>query len=190
MGFDSASRFRLVEQATAQPGFCLITKSDKGPFVDVGLDLNKFDGIFAEANLARVYLSVAVLRELAEGAGLFEEIRTRALFNEIAAEERGYNEGIATHGDLASLADRFDTATSRIRISSSDDDNLVPAGTDDDEPAVLVVDGESLNGNDEDAEHADRSNRTPRRQSNGASKERGPASVSVDSSDGYNPFRI
>jgi hypothetical protein len=47
---------------------CWITKTSKGPFIDTGVDLSK-----TVVDRGRIYLSVDVIREMAQLAGLFEE---------------------------------------------------------------------------------------------------------------------
>jgi hypothetical protein len=62
------SRFFLVDAPPLDPGVCWITKTSKGPFIDTGVDLSK-----TVIDRGRIYLSVDVLREMAQIAGLFDE---------------------------------------------------------------------------------------------------------------------
>ena len=62
------SRFFLVDAPPLDPGVCWITKTSKGPFIDTGVDLSK-----TVVDRGRIYLSVDVLREMAQIAGLFDE---------------------------------------------------------------------------------------------------------------------
>lgn len=62
------SRFTVVNAPAREPGHCWITKTSVGPFIDTGVDLS-LDRI----DRGRIYISVDVLREMAQLAGLFEE---------------------------------------------------------------------------------------------------------------------
>jgi hypothetical protein len=50
------------------PGVCWITKSGVGPFIDTGIDLS-----LHVVDRGRMYISVDVIREMAQLAGLFDE---------------------------------------------------------------------------------------------------------------------
>lgn len=63
-----SSRFTVVNAPARQPGHCWITKTSVGPFIDTGIDLS-LDRI----DRGRIYLSIDVLREMAQTAGLFDE---------------------------------------------------------------------------------------------------------------------
>ena len=101
---DPAGRFQLVDSALSAPGYDWITRSEKGPFIDSGLEVK-----FSE--FGRLYLSVATVREMAEAAGLFnEEGETDAQKTAAAAEYfRGYSDAVKENpnGHLADLADRL-----------------------------------------------------------------------------------
>ena len=190
MGFDAASRYKLVDEAVMLPGRSLITRTEKGPFVDTGIELNKFDPLWAEVNQARIYLSVEEIRELAEGAGLFDEIRERTIPNEVAAYQRGFTEGVNSHGDVAALADRLDAAAARLRRSAGVSDPVVPVGEAGADPLVLVTDGGERGAAHAGDGGADGGDGAPGGQGDGAGGDDRPAVVPVGTSDGDNPFRI
>ena len=85
-----SSRFFMTDAPALQPGVCWITKTSKGPFVDTGVDLSK-----TVVDRGRIYLSVDVIREMAQLAGLFgeDEPKTAALKKKQWYEE-GYNDAI------------------------------------------------------------------------------------------------
>lgn len=185
--FDPASRFHLVDQAVQAPGMCIITKATEGPFIDTGLVLNKFDSIWAEVNMARIYLSVDVLREMAEGAGLFDEERERSAVREAEALNRGWAEGVNERGDLAAVADRVGGALDRFRAGTVGARPDAEGAGVEPEPDVLVVDGEAVGS----ARASRPAQRAARGQGDGPRRSRRPAGVSGDSGDGAdNPFRI
>jgi hypothetical protein len=84
------SRFFLVDAPALDPGVCWITKTSKGPFIDTGVDLSK-----TVIDRGRIYLSVDVIREMAQLAGLFEEgePKTAGLKKKRWYEE-GYNAAV------------------------------------------------------------------------------------------------
>lgn len=84
------SRFFLVDAPPLDPGVCWITKTSKGPFIDTGVDLSK-----TVVDRGRIYLSVDVIREMAQLAGLFDEgePKTAGLKKKQWFEE-GYNAAI------------------------------------------------------------------------------------------------
>jgi hypothetical protein len=84
------SRFFLVDAPALDPGVCWITKTSKGPFIDTGVDLSK-----TVIDRGRIYLSVDVIREMAQLAGLFEEgePKTAGLKKKQWYEE-GYNAAV------------------------------------------------------------------------------------------------
>lgn len=62
------SRFSLVQAPPQAPGHCYITKTAIGPFIDTGMDMS-----IHVVDRGRLYLSVDVIREMAQIAGLFDE---------------------------------------------------------------------------------------------------------------------
>ena len=62
------SRFSLVQAPPQAPGHCYITKTAIGPFIDTGMDMS-----IHVVDRGRLYLSVDVVREMAQIAGLFDE---------------------------------------------------------------------------------------------------------------------
>jgi len=84
------SRFFLVDAPALDPGVCWITKTSKGPFIDTGVDLSK-----TVIDRGRIYLSVDVIREMAQLAGLFDEgePKTAGLKKKQWYEE-GYNAAV------------------------------------------------------------------------------------------------
>jgi len=188
--FDPASRFRLVQEATMQPAVCLITKTDKGPFVDTNMELNKFDPIWSEVNMARIYLSVDVVREMAEGAGLFDEVRERAITNSVAEYERGHNEGVIEGGHLTAAADRLAAGLARLGHGSRVSESILPQGDAGTDPLILVTDGNERRVVGKGVDGTEREHGAPARQGNGAGSKRRAARVPSDSGDGVNPFRI
>ena len=105
------SRFFLTDAPALSPGVCWITRTSKGPFIDTGVDLSK-----NVIDRGRIYLSVEVLREMAQLAGLFEEgePKTAALKRKQWYEE-GYNQAIK---ELKS--DVIDNFVERVLIDSVD----------------------------------------------------------------------
>jgi hypothetical protein len=63
-----SSRFNLVEAPAQQPGHCWISRTAVGPFVDTGVDVS-----VGKIDRGRMYISIDVLREMAQVAGLFGE---------------------------------------------------------------------------------------------------------------------
>jgi hypothetical protein len=179
MGFDPSARFKLVDQATMAPGRCLITQTPTGPFVDTGYDIK-----FSE--VGRVYLSIAALREMAEGAGLFDDIREELSDQMVGAERRGFQEGIEDGTELAALADRLDALVGRLRSRDVAVDPAPEERAGDDEPAVLVTDFDREDGI---GESADDEPANPFA-SDGVGEVGRPAGVSSDHGDGLDAFRI
>ena len=62
------SRFTVVQAPPQQPGHCWITHTSVGPFVDTGVDVS-----VGKIDRGRMYISVDILREMAQVAGLFDE---------------------------------------------------------------------------------------------------------------------
>jgi len=63
-----SSRFNIVEAPAQQPGHCWISRTAIGPFVDTGVDVS-----VGKIDRGRMYISIDVLREMAQIAGLFDE---------------------------------------------------------------------------------------------------------------------
>ena len=189
--FDPQSRFSLVEVAQIAPGVDFITKSSIGPFVDTKVSLNKFDEIFAEANMARVYLAVATVKEMAEGAGVLDELRTEMLTVEAKGYQLGYADAMKENlgGTLSDLVERLGVLSSHL----DGGDNSLPVpeagGIGGEEPLVLITDGESRPRAGEGADAAATPVSEPARQGNSSRGKRRPASISVSASNG-NPFRL
>lgn len=57
----------LVEQAVQYPFKCAVSGTEVGPFIDTGVSYETRSGMYPEA---RIYLAVAVVREIAETAGV------------------------------------------------------------------------------------------------------------------------
>lgn len=187
MTFDPASRFQLVPEAQQNPGMCFITRVTQGPFVDTGLVLNKFDQIWSETNQSRIYLSVAVLREMAEGAGLFDELKSKYQNIQEEVHAHGWAEGVSESGELVAVADRLVGAVERLH------DGLAAtgpeaSGTDEgDEPGAFVLD-------EAPGKRPQRSQPVKRAsggQSSSSGRKRRSVGVSSDSGDeSGNPFRL
>lgn len=84
----------IVETATFPPGYCAITGSGDGPFVDTGSDMIR---------PGRVYLSVVALRAFAQehlhmvDAGNYETLKQRNAELEAQIEElEGFKEAVDT----------------------------------------------------------------------------------------------
>jgi len=181
--FDPASRFSLTEEATMAPGKCFVTGTLVGPFVDLGRDMQ-----FSETG--RAYLSIDVIRELAEGAGLFDEDRERSIPTEVAAYQRGYAEGVTDNGDLADLATRLEHIAARIRRGSSNADPILSSGEAEPDPVVIVTDGYTDRRRVEDVDGSDGEYGATAGQGNGARGKRRLAGVSGRSVDGTDSFHI
>jgi hypothetical protein len=179
MSFDPSGRFKLVDQAVMAPGRCLITQTPTGPFVDTGYDIK-----FSE--VGRVYLSIAALREMAEGVGLFDDIRDEMAEQMVGIERRGFQEGIEDGTELAALADRLGDLVDRIRSRDVAADPAPEERAGDDEPAVLVTDFDREDGI---GESTDDEPANPFA-SDGAGEVGRPAGVSSDPGDGRDAFRI
>ena len=84
------SRFFLTDAPALSPGVCWITRTGKGPFVDTGIDLSK-----NVVDRGRMYLSVDVIREMAQLAGLFNEGKPVSVeLHDKEVYDRGYNDAI------------------------------------------------------------------------------------------------
>lgn len=84
------SRFFLTDAPAMSPGVCWITKSGVGPFIDTGVDLS-----LHVIDRGRMYISVDVIREMAQIAGLFDE--TAPVSVELRKKELydlGYNDAL------------------------------------------------------------------------------------------------
>lgn len=189
--FDAQSRYRLTETAQLSPGVDFLTKATQGPFVDTGLTLNKFDTIFAESNGARVYLSVATLREMAEGAGLFDELRAELLTAEHRGVQIGYADAMKENlgGTVSDLIERLGALTSRLSDGGDvfSTEGARPAAVE--EPLVLVIDGPDRVGTGARADEERLPDLGVAVESNRPARQRRPAGVSAGASDG-NPFRL
>lgn len=186
MAFDPSSRFSLVEQAVMLPGKCFITGTTTGKFVDTGMSINKFDGIFSEVNNPRVYISLDVIREMAEGAGLFEEMEAR--YKAIAYEEyaKGYSKGILESGELAGFADRLIDAAAIIRSSALSTGQEASGADSGDSPIVFVTDGPAKPGDGE----GDNKRQAVGGQGNGSRGLRRPARLPSDSGNESAPVGV
>lgn len=95
------SRFSIVQAPPKDPGHCWITKTAVGPFIDTGVDLS-----VAKIDRGRIYLSVEVVREMAQLAGLFDEGEPKtAGLKKKQWYEQGYNDAMKEISDNA--IDRF-----------------------------------------------------------------------------------
>lgn len=84
------SRFFLTDAPALSPGVCWITKTSKGPFIDTGVDLSK-----TVVDRGRIYLSVDVIREMAQLAGLFDEQEPVSVeLKKKQWYDQGYNDAI------------------------------------------------------------------------------------------------
>ena len=84
------TRFFLTDAPAMSPGVCWITKSGVGPFIDTGIDLSMH-----VVDRGRMYISVDVIREMAQIAGLFDE--TAPVSVELRKKELydlGYNDAL------------------------------------------------------------------------------------------------
>lgn len=183
MAFDTASRFKLVEDAILAPGKCLVTGTSKGPFVDLNRDMQ-----FSETG--RAYLSVDVVRELAEGAGILDELRAHISVAEQAAYDTGYDKGVSDHADFDAAASRLGNLVDRIRRPDPLPEPEVDEGEGDDEPLVLVADGSFADPTDKAVDAADGELGEAPGQSDESGSDERSVVVPSGSGDGTNPFRI
>ena len=103
MAQDAASRYQLIASTPLPPGVDWITRSDKGPFVDTGVDIQF-------AAFGRLYLSVSTVRELAEAAGVIGEGPSAGEQAREAQEYfRGYSDAVKENeiGHLDRIVERL-----------------------------------------------------------------------------------
>lgn len=111
MAQDPASRFKLIESLPQAPGVDWITRTDKGPFVDTGVEVK-----FSE--FGRLYLSVDTVRELAEAAGVIGQGPSDGELSREAAEYfRGYSDAVKENeiGHLDRLVERLAGVAAALR---------------------------------------------------------------------------
>lgn len=182
--FDPASRYALVDQPQLNPAFDFITHNTNGPFVDTGLTINKFDSMFAEAHAARVYISVETLRELAEGAGLFEPYKD----SNIEYYKDGYADGMVDGRRI--VEEEHGTARDLVAQLGGLGLHVAPVGVDapaESEPQSAATAPERAADAEQPAAPAAAKRAT--RQGNGASRNNRSARVPSDSSND-DAFRI
>lgn len=99
------SRFSLTNAAELPPGKCWVTGTPSGPLVDTGVEIQ-----FAQRG--RLYLSVDVVREMAEIAGLFQPLKDKAAENYDLGLEAGKKE---LSGNLDRAISQLDSALDTLR---------------------------------------------------------------------------
>lgn len=104
------SRFSLVPLAVRNPGTCWVSKSPTGPMIDTGVEVQ-----FAERG--RIYLTVDVVREMAEVAGLFDELRTDSIADAETSYQSGFEAGqkVDLHGNLDRVVSELDRIADLLR---------------------------------------------------------------------------
>jgi len=174
------SRFFLTDAPALQPGVCWITKTGKGPFVDTGIDLSK-----NVVDRGRMYLSVDVIREMAQLAGLFDEKTPVSVeLHDKEMYDKGYNDAIKEINSDA--INHFVSHVSRNTVGAAGVAALVePASTHTAAGAAIAGVEDATAGTpevDKDIDGVERKSA-----STGGVKR--PASVSTNSSDESN-FRL
>jgi hypothetical protein len=182
--FDAASRFKLVETAAQMPGIDFITNSPNGPFVDTGLKVSKFDAMFDPVyGGAHVYLAAATIREMAEGAGLFEPFRDELLRIQQIGYDLGYADAMKENigGTVSDLATRLGGLADRIAGAVVAEAGPDQVRGDDSDSGVFVTNGEQRSGKPEGTHQGRRIANSADRQSNRASRNKRSDSVPASS---------
>ncbi len=174
------SRFFLTDAPALQPGVCWITRTGKGPFVDTGIDLSK-----TVVDRGRMYLSVDVIREMAQLAGLFDEEKPVSVeLYDKEVYDRGYNDAMKEINKDA--INHFVEHVSRNTVGVNGNAALVESAVaDTDARPPLAVAEDTTAGTPE----VDKDSDGPERKSAGTGSVKRPASVSTNSSDESN-FRL
>lgn len=187
---DPNGRYHIVEAPILAPGHDWVTKSADGPLIDTGVDI-------AFAATGRLYLSIETIRQMADVAGLFDSLVSKSETDETeVAREEGYGRGLK------------EAIVERLHDSLTELVGILAAATGDEPVAVIPLAAlagvelsiptggsgeESPAGNsiaDKEPEPALVAAVDAGRQSNGNRRGRRPVSVSSDSGDGDNPFRV
>ena len=174
------SRFFLTDAPALSPGVCWITKTGKGPFVDTGIDLSK-----TVVDRGRMYLSVDVIREMAQLAGLFDEKKPVSVeLHDKEVYDRGYNDAIKEINKDA--INHFVEHVSRNTVGINGNAALV-------EPTITHTAAGAAVPSVEDAAagtpQVDKDADGPKRKSASTGSVKRPSSVSTNSSDESN-FRL
>ena len=174
------SRFFLTDAPALQPGVCWITRTGKGPFVDTGIDLSK-----TVVDRGRMYLSVDVIREMAQLAGLFDEEKPVSVeLYDKEVYDRGYNDAMKEINKDA--INHFVEHVSRNTVGVNGNAALVESAVaDTDARPPLSVAEDTAAGTPE----VDKDSDGPERKSAGTGSVKRPASVPTNSSDESN-FRL
>ena len=174
------SRFFLTDAPALSPGVCWITRTGKGPFVDTGIDLSK-----NVVDRGRMYLSVDVIREMAQLAGLFNEGKPVSVkLHDKEVYDRGYNDAIKEINTDA--INHFVEHVSRNTVGINGNAALV-------EPTITHTAAGAAVPSVEDTTagtpQVDKDADGPKRKSASTGSVKRPASVSTNSSDESN-FRL
>ena len=174
------SRFFLTDAPALSPGVCWITKTGKGPFVDTGIDLSK-----TVVDRGRMYLSVDVIREMAQLAGLFNEGKPISVeLHDKEVYDRGYNDAIKEINKDA--INHFVEHVSRNTVGINGNAALV-------EPTITHTAAGAAIASVKDAAagtpQVDKDTDGPKRKSASTSSVKRPASVPTNSSD-ESEFRL
>lgn len=191
MAFDSASRYQLTDTAAMPPAKDIITGAVDGPFVDTGYDI-------PFSLTGRLYLSVATVRELAQGIGMVDEEDVESTAEAaLIGHTIGYREGVNVNGSLVDAADRIGAALASLRDSNplaqspepaNGDENAEPVGKPG--PTARVDDEGSSPGVGEGKPARTKGSRRVSGQSNGARRNGRPSGLPVSSSDGEPEYRL
>lgn len=192
---DPSGRFQLVDSLTRAPGVCWVTRTDKGPFIDTGTEIEF-------GSFGRLYLSVEAIREMADVAGLFDIDMSEAQNKENSSAQRGYDLGVKENigESLRDIVNRLDGVAYRLsggpqlveHEDSAKESVAVAqdAGNDDEaEPPVFVTVSDTEPVIAERADEAATASVESDRQGDSSTVNDRPSRVSSSSSD-VNPFRI
>jgi len=174
------SRFSVVTAPARDPGVCYVTRTSVGPFIDTGIDMST-----TVIDRGRLYLSVDVIREMAQVAGLFDEGKSVSVaLQEKEWYDRGYNEAIK---ELKN--DVVDNFVQRVLIdSASNVSNAAPVApeSNDDTAGAAISGAEDTVGG---AHKVTKVNDGPQRKGTGTGSIKRPVSVSTNPSD-ESEFRL
>jgi len=174
------SRFFLTDAPAMSPGVCWITKTGVGPFIDTGIDLS-----LHVVDRGRMYISVDVIREMAQLAGLFDE--TAPVSVELRKKElydQGYRDALEEMNKdvISNFVERVvsnSAITAGAAIPVASENNHTTAG------AAVPNSASADAGKQQDGSS---SGKTERKSASTGSVKR-PVSVSTNSSDESN-FRL
>lgn len=136
MADDPSGRYHVMQTAVAAPGVDWVTRSPDGPFIDTGVDI-------AFAEHGRLYLSIETVRQLADVAGLFDNLNIAGTDEIEAAREEGYGRALK-EGLVEHLGDYISDLGGILAAATGDSDSVVelvakepvePASTGDETPA-------------------------------------------------------